>query len=355
MADVNTAFDSSGRPGTETTAAPPVNQQNLFDSTIVAKGGVELGMKFRSDVAGSITGVRFFKGVNGTGVHTGELWSAAGQLLATATFTSETASGWQQVNLTTPVKITAGATYIVSYNTNGNYSDSPDYFDNYFGQSNGSLTAPGDAANGLYAYGTGSVFPTILAPSVDNYWVDVVFNDGSNLPQAVNDSGFTVAENGTLTIAASTLLANDTDPAGLPFSIVSVGSAVNGTVSYSAQTQTVTFIPNAGYAGAATYTYTISDTSGATATAQVSADVEYPVSAQSLFGTNDIPSVIASNDFSPVELGVRFTASVNGNITGLRFYKGAGNVGTHVADLWSSTGTLLATATKAKKAKKRTA
>jgi hypothetical protein len=306
---------------------------------------VEVGTKFTAATSGEITAIRFYKGPLNTGTHIGDIWSSTGTLLGTATFTDETASGWQQVNLTTPVKITAGATYIVSYNTNGNYSDTPDYFDNYFGQSNGSLTAPGDAANGIYAYGTGSVFPTILAPSADNYWVDVVFDDGSNLPQAVNDSGFTVTENGTLTIAASKLLANDTDPAGLPFSIASVGSAVNGTVSYSTQTQTVTFIPNAGYAGAASFTYTISDTSGATATGEVSANVEYPVSAQSLFGTNDTPSVIASNDFSPVELGVKFTASVNGTITGLRFYKGAGNIGTHVADLWSATGTLLATAT----------
>jgi hypothetical protein len=311
----------------------------------VSDNQVEVGTKFTAATSGEITAIRFYKGPLNTGTHIGDLWSATGTLLATATFTNETAGGWQQVNLTTPVKITAGTTYIVSYNTNGNYSDTPNYFDNYFGQSNGSLTAPGDAANGLYTYGTGSVFPTILAPSADNYWVDVVFGDGSNQPQPVNDTGFTVAENGTLTIAASTLLANDTDPAGLPFSITSVGDAVNGTVSYNAKNNMVTFVATAGYAGAATFTYQISDTSGAAGTAQVSANVQYPVSAQSLFGTNDIPSVIASNDFSPVELGVRFTVSVSGTITGLRFYKGVGNVGTHVGDLWSSTGTLLASAT----------
>jgi hypothetical protein len=129
------------------------------------------------------------------------------------------------------------------------------YFDAYSGQTNGSLTAPGEAANGVYAYGSGSVFPGNLSISGDNYWVDVVFNDMSSDPQANNDSGFTVAENGTLTIAASALLANDADPAGRPFSIASVSSPVNGTASYSAQTQTVTFIPTAGYAGAASFTY----------------------------------------------------------------------------------------------------
>ncbi|WP_244431568.1 DUF4082 domain-containing protein, partial [Bradyrhizobium yuanmingense] len=148
-----------------------------------------------------------------------------------------------------------------------------------------------------------------------------------------------------LNIAASTLLANDTNASGLAFSITGVSNASNGSVSYNSQNQTVTFTPSAGYAGAASFTYTITDTSGQSGSGQVSLKVNYPASAQSLFGTNDAPSVPNSGDTSPVEVGVKFTASVNGTITGLRFYKGSLNTGPHIADLWSSTGTLLATAT----------
>ena len=119
--------------------------------------------------------------------------------------------------------------------------------------------------------------PLTLSPTGDNYWVDVVFNDTSLYPQANNDSGFTVTENGTLTIAASALLANDTDPSGLPLSIASVSNPVNGTVSYNAQTQTVTFTPAVGYAGPANFTYTITDTSGANGSGQVSLNVNYPL------------------------------------------------------------------------------
>ena len=50
---------------------------------------VELGVKFRADVAGSITGVRFYKGTGNTGTHVGHLWTSTGTLLATATFTGE--------------------------------------------------------------------------------------------------------------------------------------------------------------------------------------------------------------------------------------------------------------------------
>jgi hypothetical protein len=63
-----------------------------------------------------VTGVRFYKGgaANG-GTHIGNLWAADGTKLASATFTGETASGWQEVNFATPVSITANTIYIASY------------------------------------------------------------------------------------------------------------------------------------------------------------------------------------------------------------------------------------------------
>src|SRR5262249_19571099 len=67
---------------------------------------VELGVKFRSDSAGYIKGIRFYKNGKNTGTHTGTLWSSTGTKLASATFKNETASGWQQVTFSTSVKIT---------------------------------------------------------------------------------------------------------------------------------------------------------------------------------------------------------------------------------------------------------
>ena len=100
-----------------------------------------------------------------------------GTLLASATFTNETASGWQQVNFSTPVKIPAGTTYIASYHTNGNYSDTAYYFDTYTGQTNGSLTATGDGPTASMPMAPAQSFPAICLHQGDNYWVDVVFND----------------------------------------------------------------------------------------------------------------------------------------------------------------------------------
>jgi len=50
----------------------------------------------------------------------------------------------------------------------------------------------------------------------------------------------------------------------------------------------------------------------------------------------------ADPDANPVTLGVRFQSSVPGQVTGVRFYKGAGNAGPHTGGLWTASGTLLA-------------
>jgi hypothetical protein len=90
---------------------------------------VELGVKFKSSQDGTITAIRFYKGAQNTGTHTAHLWNdATGTSLATATFSAETASGWQQVNFSTPVAITANTIYVASYHTDGNYSADNDYF-----------------------------------------------------------------------------------------------------------------------------------------------------------------------------------------------------------------------------------
>src|SRR6185295_6006740 len=69
--------------------------------------GVEVGLRFRANSSGYITGIRFYKASTNTGTHTGTLWTSAGVPLATATFTNESASGWQQVFFSKPVAISA--------------------------------------------------------------------------------------------------------------------------------------------------------------------------------------------------------------------------------------------------------
>ena len=142
-----------------------------------ADSPVALGIKFRSDVAGTITGIRFYKSAANVGTHVGSLWASDGTLLATATFTNETASGWQQVNLATPVAISASTVYVASYHcNNGHYSADVGYFSGS-GFDNAPLHALQSGvsgANGVYGYGPDTTFPTQSWMDA-NYWVDVVF------------------------------------------------------------------------------------------------------------------------------------------------------------------------------------
>ncbi|MGO7287044.1 DUF4082 domain-containing protein [Rhizobium ruizarguesonis] len=307
---------------------------------------VELGVKFIASASGQITGITYYKSAQDTGTHVGSLWTASGQLLAQATFISETASGWQTVSFTQPINVTAGATYVASYHSNGFYSATANYFT--MDHTSGALTAPASSVsggNGVYAYGTGSLFPN-SSYNASNYWVDVLYQQGSQnaVPVAVNDSGLSTNTGTPITIQASVLLANDTDADGDPLVITGVSGAVNGSVAYNAQAQTVTFTPTAGYSGPASFSYAIADGKGGTASAQVALTINGGQTAgpeQNLFAANATPSIISVNDNQPVNLGMKFQADTAGWVTGIRFYKGTDNTGPHNGYLWTASGTLL--------------
>ena len=149
----------------------------------------ELGVQFESNVAGLVTGVLFYKQRGMTGTNVGHLWSSNGTLLASATFSNETASGWQQVSFSSPVAILANTIYTVSYSTGSPLF----YYDSeYFamgGVTNGNLTAPAYTDinntildNGVYNYG--GEFP-IASQYWANFWVDLTFSPSSGPDIAV--------------------------------------------------------------------------------------------------------------------------------------------------------------------------
>ena len=152
-------------------SASPVNVDSGPDIS------VELGVKFRSDVTGFITGIRFYKAAANSGTHLGDLWTTNGVLLSSATFTGETASGWQQVAFAAPVLIASNTVYVASYHcNNGHYSADSNYFA-VSGVDNPPLHVPASGpsgGNGVFGYGSGSFFPNQTFQAA-NYWVDVVF------------------------------------------------------------------------------------------------------------------------------------------------------------------------------------
>src|SRR5262249_52219705 len=169
-----------------TTPTPATNVSLWPNSAIPAiasvndSSAIELGVRFFATASGTITGLRFYKGAGNTGTHLGNLWDSVGNLLATATFTNETASGWQQVNFSSPVAITANTLYVASYYApSGHYSATSSYFAGT-GVDSDPLHAPADGArggNGLHPYGRRSPASSY---SSTNYWVDVLFNQNTS-------------------------------------------------------------------------------------------------------------------------------------------------------------------------------
>jgi hypothetical protein len=165
-------------------AIPTTGVISLWDDSAIPavlhdddSAGVEVGLKFQSDVSGQVLGVRFYKGVNNTGPHIGNLWSATGQLLGTVAFTNETGSGWQQALFAAPISISANTTYVISYYAPfGRYSTTNGYFNSeqIHKPPLRALRSGVDGSNGIYRYSGVSAFPD-TAYQATNYWVDVLF------------------------------------------------------------------------------------------------------------------------------------------------------------------------------------
>ena len=178
-----TISDGHGSTASATVAlnvTAPAATQSLFSASAIPaktyndKKQIEVGVKFSSSVAGSITGIEFYRAAGDTGTDIAQLWSSTGTLLATGTFSNTSASGWQAVTFSSPVAITAGTTYVAAYHSTNAYAATNNYFATAL--TNGSLTAPASA--GVYAYGgtsTTGIFPTNTYQA-SNYFVDVVFH-----------------------------------------------------------------------------------------------------------------------------------------------------------------------------------
>lgn len=282
------ATDSSGNTATSSNVTvtvdnqePPVSDTSLWSSNdtpaVVADSdpaSVELGAKFRVSQATNVKAIKFYKGPGNTGTHTGSLWASNGTKLASVTFGSETASGWQTAQLATPVAINANTTYVVSYYApNGHYAINENYFASP--RISGILTGlqdGTDGGNGVYRYGSASSFP-INAWNASNYWVDVIVGSMSSDTTPPVVSNVTPAHNATnvaTNIAPSTVFNEALDAATVNASSVqlksAMGQTISATVAYVPSSHTVTITPAAALEQNTQYSVTlttaIKDTAG---------------------------------------------------------------------------------------------
>lgn len=251
-------------PSTTTPASP-----NDSDAS-----STEIGMKFTADVSGNVTAIRFYKGSQNTGTHVGHLWSSTGTLLATVTFTGETASGWQQATLSTPVAITAGTVYVVSYHTNvGHYAEDDFFFNTAYDNTPlHGLVSSTSSPNGVYGYGPAGTFPTQVWNS-SNYYVDVVFTtQATKVTPTVASTNPTAGATGQALSTAPTATFNENVTASsITFTLTGPNStAVAGTVSYNSTTFAATFTPSAALSAGTPYSATVSGATDSSGTVMTS-------------------------------------------------------------------------------------
>jgi hypothetical protein len=249
---------------TTAAAPPPIPTFSVFEPSVTPANpissdpmAVELGMKFRSENDGFITGVRFYKGgaANG-GRHVGHLWTSDGTPLGSVNFNTltETESGWQQALFQTPIPITANTTYVVSYFApQGNYAADLRHFAST-GVDSPPLHALRDGVeggNGVFLYSPTGGFPTDTFMST-NYYVDVVFSPTISPPQVLSTNPsaggfifFTGDEQPPVTFSVT--FTEAIDPASVNTSTVLLTDTLNNpvpfTISFGSGNFTVTLTP----------------------------------------------------------------------------------------------------------------
>jgi len=134
-------------------------------TSVDTDGGREVGTRFTVDTDGLVNRFRFWKAAGESGTHTARLWTTSGTLLASATFSNETSSGWQEVSGGTAI---AAGTYVVSVNTNVQMVKTAMYFDTA-----GAISHDDIYANLSYHGQPAGSFPTTGASGI--YFVDVNF------------------------------------------------------------------------------------------------------------------------------------------------------------------------------------
>jgi len=274
----------------------------------------ELGAKFTSGVAGHFNAIRFWKSSKETGTHVGHIWNAAGQLLTSVTFASETASGWQQQSLASPLAVNANTVYVVTVNTGSTY---------YVVTDTGFATKIvnhdlSSAVGGNGVYGPPGKFPTYTWES-SNYFRDVVFTPDTSTGLTSSPSSVNLGNVNVGSSASQTVTLTNTETVSVTISKV----ASSGT-GFSATGITLPLTLAAGKTASLKVTFKPTSMGNATGSVTVTSNATNPTLTISLSavgmqpGISDVPSSIS---FGSVVVGVSNTQTLtisdsgNANLT----------------------------------------
>jgi hypothetical protein len=281
----------------------------------------EMGVKIKVDEPSRLSAIRFWKSSQETGTHTGTVWTSVGTKLATVTFTGESASGWQQQALPTPLVLQPGSVYVVSVNRNAVYEATTSGLATQV--VSGPLRSVVDPKNGVYGASAGT-FPTSSFSST-NYFADVeIVPDGDpGAPGLVSNSPAGGSTGVAIAAKVTATFTRPVDPATVNGSTVTLkapdGSTVAATVTYDDATSTATLTPSSALGYAKTYaahvagvrardgmpmasavdwTFTTADLLGQTLPPDGSGDVGVGVTPRAVFTKSLDPTTVTATTFT---------------------------------------------------------
>nr|WP_281410941.1 putative Ig domain-containing protein [Rhizobium laguerreae] len=121
------------------------------------------------------------------------------------------------------------------------------------------------------------------------------------------------------------------------------GTALPAWLAFNATTRTFSGTPTT--SGTYGVRVTATDLGGLAANETFNITATVAPATYSLFNASSTPAQTNLNDGQQLEVGVKFQSNVVGDITAIKFYRSANDNGQNVVDLWTTTGTKLATAT----------
>lgn len=335
----------------------PLSHLTPYNVNAGDTSAINTGVKFEVRGAPYVQGVKFYKDTANTGTHVAHLYDVTTSTdLGSATFTSETSSGWQTVAFESNIQVRDDHSYMVWVSMpNGNYSADSGYAggNNHF--DTGGLGPYGNNEDvvkipvgnqGVYTY-TSDHTAVPSNANTANYWVSPVVSDSTN---PGNSSGYSSSHSGGRTISWSTtgVDANSATSGGAitRTKLVRQQGEVFDTLGYVSGTNSS--ITDVTATSGTNYTYLVTNVDACGNNSSGSSVMSNTGSMQSyttLFG-NTTPAATDTSQTTPVTVGMRFNSSTSGNIAGARIYRASGVYPTGTTPLtvglWDTSGNLLA-------------
>ncbi|HEX6257853.1 MAG TPA: DUF4082 domain-containing protein [Candidatus Saccharimonadales bacterium] len=336
----------------------PLSHLTPYNTNVGDSSAINVGVKFEVRGAPYVQGVKFYKTTANTGTHIAHLYDVTTSTdLASATFTSETSSGWQSVNFGSNVQVRDDHVYMVwvsmpngNYAADSAYAGGNNFFDGsiavgQFGNSEDVVKIPA-GNSGVYSYTSNDATVPSNATTA-NYWVTPVVGDATN---PGNSSGYSSSHSGGRTISWSTT-GVDTNSATSAGAITRTklvrqqGEIVDVLGYISGSNSSITDVTAT---AGTSYTYTVTNVDACGNNSSGSSVMSNTGSAQSyttLFGSTT-PSATDTGQTDPVTVGMRWNTSTAGNVAGVRIYRASGVYPTGTTPLtvglWDTSGNLLA-------------